>query len=157
MKQLESHALGKPEERVEQVYEEPEQLQAMRTMTPEARRILLRQMNEAEQQARSSSEHSWRPADQSPNGMVAVAATPTSWLADAIPATSKRTLDSRAPVWEDRPARPLAARAECRPQANEQNEGERRPSACDPGDCGPVYSSGARALTQVTTGRRESQ
>jgi len=58
MKQLESHALGKLKERVEQVYEEPEELQAMRTMTPEARRILLRQMNEAERQARSSSEHS---------------------------------------------------------------------------------------------------
>jgi hypothetical protein len=29
----------------------------MRAMSPEARRILLRQMNEAERQARSSSEH----------------------------------------------------------------------------------------------------
>jgi hypothetical protein len=35
----------------------PEELQAMRAMSPEARRILLRQMNEAERQARSSSEH----------------------------------------------------------------------------------------------------
>jgi hypothetical protein len=50
-------ALGKPKERVEQVNEEPEELAAMRAMTPEARRILLQQMNEAERQARSSSEH----------------------------------------------------------------------------------------------------
>lgn len=57
MEQLESRALGKPKETVEQVNEEPEELQAMRAMTPEARRILLRQMNEAERQAKSSSEH----------------------------------------------------------------------------------------------------
>jgi hypothetical protein len=57
MEQLESRALGKPKERVEQVSEDPEEFRAMRTMTPEARRILLRQMNEAERQARSSSEH----------------------------------------------------------------------------------------------------
>ena len=56
MEQLESRALGKPKERVEQVKEEPQELAAMRAMTPEARRILLRQMNEAERQARSSSE-----------------------------------------------------------------------------------------------------
>jgi hypothetical protein len=56
MEQLESRALGKPKETVEQVNEEPDELQAMRAMTPEARRILLRQMNEAERQARSSSE-----------------------------------------------------------------------------------------------------
>jgi len=57
MEQLESRALGKPKETVEQVNEEPEELQAMRAMSPEARRILLRQMTEAERQARSSSEH----------------------------------------------------------------------------------------------------
>ena len=56
MEQLESRVLGKPEERVEQVNEEPEELAAMRAMSPEARRILLRQMNEAEREARSNSE-----------------------------------------------------------------------------------------------------
>jgi hypothetical protein len=53
MEQLESRALGKPKERVEEVNEEPEELQAMNAMTPEARRILLRQMNEAEAAALS--------------------------------------------------------------------------------------------------------
>jgi hypothetical protein len=57
MEQLESRALGKPKKTVEQVNEEPEELAAMRAMSPEARRILLRQMNEAERQARSGSEH----------------------------------------------------------------------------------------------------
>jgi hypothetical protein len=36
MEQLESRALGKPKETVEQVNEEPEELAAMRAMTPEA-------------------------------------------------------------------------------------------------------------------------
>jgi hypothetical protein len=45
MEQVESRALGKPKERVEQVNEEPEELAAMRAMmSPEARRTLLRQM-----------------------------------------------------------------------------------------------------------------
>jgi hypothetical protein len=57
MEQLESRALGKPKDTIEQVNEEPEELVAMRAMSPEARRILLRQMNEAERQARSNSEH----------------------------------------------------------------------------------------------------
>jgi len=56
MEELESRALGKPKETVEQVKEEPEELAAMRAISPEARRILLRRMNEAERQARSSSE-----------------------------------------------------------------------------------------------------
>lgn len=55
MEQLESRALGKPKERVEQVNEEPEELAAMRAMSPEAR-SLLRHTNEAERQAGSSSE-----------------------------------------------------------------------------------------------------
>lgn len=50
--QLENRGMGKPKETVEQVNEEPEELAAMRAMSPEARRILLRQMNEAERQAR---------------------------------------------------------------------------------------------------------
>jgi hypothetical protein len=53
MEQLESRAPGKPK----QANEEPEDLAAMRAMTPKARRIMVRQMNEAERQARSSSEH----------------------------------------------------------------------------------------------------
>jgi hypothetical protein len=57
MEQLESRAPGKPKETVEQANEEPEDLAAMRATTPKARRIMVRQMNEAERQARSSSEH----------------------------------------------------------------------------------------------------
>jgi hypothetical protein len=49
---------GRSKETVAVEHEEPEELKAMRAMTPEARRILLRQMNEAERQARSSSDES---------------------------------------------------------------------------------------------------
>jgi hypothetical protein len=43
MEQLESRALGKPKETVEQVYEEPEFMKDLRALTPEERRQLLRQ------------------------------------------------------------------------------------------------------------------
>jgi hypothetical protein len=56
MEQLESRALGKPKETIEQAQAEPEELQAMRAMTPEARRILLRQMNEVEAAAAAEAE-----------------------------------------------------------------------------------------------------
>jgi hypothetical protein len=39
LKQLESRALGKPKETIEQVKEERAELQVMRQMTPEARRF----------------------------------------------------------------------------------------------------------------------
>jgi hypothetical protein len=58
MEQLESRVPGKPKETVEQVNEEPVELAAMRAMTSQARRIVLRPMDEAERRARSSSEHS---------------------------------------------------------------------------------------------------
>jgi hypothetical protein len=46
MEQLESRALGKPKETVEQVAEEPEFMKELRAMTPEERRQLLRSWNE---------------------------------------------------------------------------------------------------------------
>jgi hypothetical protein len=46
---------GKPKETIEQAQAEPEELLAMPAMTPEARRILLRRMNEAE--AEAAAEH----------------------------------------------------------------------------------------------------
>jgi hypothetical protein len=52
---------GKPTERIEQVSEEPEELQALRAMTPEARRIMLRRINEAEQAAAAEAEDSQSP------------------------------------------------------------------------------------------------
>jgi hypothetical protein len=58
MEKLESRALGRRKETVEQVTEEPEELQAMRAMTPEERRILLRMMNEAEAAAAAEAEDS---------------------------------------------------------------------------------------------------
>ena len=42
MEQLESRALGKPKETVEQVAEEPEFVKELRALTPEQRRQLLR-------------------------------------------------------------------------------------------------------------------
>jgi hypothetical protein len=48
MEQLESRALGKPKETVEQVKEEPEFMQELRAMTPKERRQLLRSWNEDE-------------------------------------------------------------------------------------------------------------
>jgi hypothetical protein len=51
MEQLESRALGKPKETVATEPAESEEDAAMRVMTPEERRILLRPMNEAEAEA----------------------------------------------------------------------------------------------------------
>jgi hypothetical protein len=48
MEQLESRALGKPKEKVAHEAEEPEVLQELREMTPEQRRLLLRQWNEGD-------------------------------------------------------------------------------------------------------------
>jgi hypothetical protein len=48
MEQLESRALGKPKETVATEHAEPEEYAALRAMSPEARRIMLRRMNEAE-------------------------------------------------------------------------------------------------------------
>jgi len=53
-----SHAESKPKETIEQVNEEPEELQTMRAMTPEARKILLRKMNEAEAEAAAEAKDS---------------------------------------------------------------------------------------------------
>jgi hypothetical protein len=51
MEQLESRALGKPKESVATEAAEPDEVAAMRAMTPEEQRILLRLMNEAEAEA----------------------------------------------------------------------------------------------------------
>jgi hypothetical protein len=47
----ESRALGKPKETVATEQAQPEEVAAMRAMTPEARRMVLRKMNEAELEA----------------------------------------------------------------------------------------------------------
>jgi hypothetical protein len=49
---------GRPKETMAVEHDEPEELTAMRQMTPEARRILLRQMNEAEAAAAAEAEDS---------------------------------------------------------------------------------------------------
>ena len=46
MEQLESRAIGKPKETVEQVNEEPEATQWLRQMTAEERRALMRRLHE---------------------------------------------------------------------------------------------------------------
>ncbi len=51
MEQLESRALGKPKETVATEQAEPDELAAMRQMSTEARRILLRRTNEGEAEA----------------------------------------------------------------------------------------------------------
>ena len=51
IEQIESRALGKPKETVATEQAEPEEYAALRAMTPEARRIMLRRMNEAEAEA----------------------------------------------------------------------------------------------------------
>jgi hypothetical protein len=45
IEQIESRALGKPKETVEQTQAEPEILQELRDLTPDERRELLRQWN----------------------------------------------------------------------------------------------------------------